>query len=84
MTKLVINYRSHSSLLHLYSTIFYHGELVPAADIDMTHSLLNWAELPNRAIPLLFHGVIVIICVGIDWYTNIQYTNEILILYCRG
>ncbi|XP_019853676.1 PREDICTED: putative helicase MOV-10 [Amphimedon queenslandica] len=58
VTKLVVNYRSHPSLLHLYSTIFYHGELVPAADINMTHSLLNWEGLTNPAFPLLFHGVI--------------------------
>ena len=59
MTKLVVNYRSHSSLLSLYSDIFYHNELVPACDPAVAESLIGWASLPKAGFPILFHGVVV-------------------------
>ena len=57
MTKLIENYRSHGTLLQLYSDQFYNGELVERADHRITHSLCNWEHLPTRGVPLLFHGI---------------------------
>lgn len=57
VTKLVDNYRSHKTLLQLYSDMFYHGELCVRADPGVTHSLISWEMLPRRGIPLIFHGV---------------------------
>ena len=57
VTKLVNNYRSHSSLLRLYSDTFYHGELECCADTKMTSLLCDWEGLPHKGFPLLFHGV---------------------------
>jgi len=38
--------------------LFYEGELEPKADPFVTHSMLNWALLPNKKVPLVFHGVV--------------------------
>ena len=57
VTKLVDNYRSHETLLQLYSDMFYHGELCVRADPGITHSLTSWEMLPRRGVPLIFHGV---------------------------
>lgn len=56
---MIVNYRSHESLLSLYSKIFYHNELKPAAEISLTHSLVNWEGLTSPGFPLLFHGLLV-------------------------
>ncbi|KAG2433768.1 hypothetical protein HXX76_008129 [Chlamydomonas incerta] len=58
ITKLLHNYRSHPALLALPSAAFYHGELVAAADPEVTHSLLHWEALPNKSVPLLFHNLV--------------------------
>ncbi|KAL5477389.1 hypothetical protein EMCRGX_G024183 [Ephydatia muelleri] len=57
VTKLVENYRSHGTLLKLYSDQFYDGELMERADPRITHSFCNWEHLPAQGIPLLFHGI---------------------------
>ncbi|XP_052213999.1 RNA helicase Mov10l1-like isoform X2 [Dreissena polymorpha] len=57
VTKLVDNYRSHSAILHLPSRLFYHDELVVKADLSVTHTLIEWAELPTKGQPVIFHGV---------------------------
>lgn len=56
---MIVNYRSHESLLSLYSRIFYHNELKPAAETSLTHSLVNWEGLTTPGFPLLFHGLLV-------------------------
>ncbi|KAM4038170.1 RNA helicase Mov10l1 isoform 3-T3 [Anomaloglossus baeobatrachus] len=57
VTKLMKNYRSHSSLLHLPSKLFYHKELEVCADPAVVNRLLRWDKLPKRGFPLIFHGV---------------------------
>ncbi|XP_077002970.1 RNA helicase Mov10l1-like [Tamandua tetradactyla] len=57
MTKLVKNYRSHSTLLTLPSKLFYHNELEVCADPKIVNSLLDWEKLPKKGFPLIFHGV---------------------------
>ncbi|XP_072026014.1 RNA helicase Mov10l1-like [Amphiura filiformis] len=58
VTKLVDNYRSHPALLKLSSDIFYHGELEPQANPELTSSLCDWEMLPNKTnCPLIFHGI---------------------------
>ena len=49
---------SHPKLLTVPSELFYEGELEPKADPFVTHSMLNWALLPNKKVPLVFHGVV--------------------------
>ena len=58
ITKLLNNFRSHPKLLHLPSKLFYDNELKPKADEFVTHSMLNWSELPNKKVPLIFHGIV--------------------------
>ncbi|XP_037676848.1 RNA helicase Mov10l1-like [Choloepus didactylus] len=57
VTKLVKNYRSHSTLLALPSKLFYHEELEVCADPKIVNSLLGWEKLPRKGFPLIFHGV---------------------------
>ncbi|KAM4748890.1 RNA helicase Mov10l1 [Rhinophrynus dorsalis] len=57
ITKLMKNYRSHASLLHLPSKLFYHKELEVCADPAVVNKLLRWDKLPNKGFPLIFHGV---------------------------
>ncbi|XP_058147121.2 RNA helicase Mov10l1-like [Dasypus novemcinctus] len=57
VTKLVKNYRSHSTLLALPSKLFYNKELEVCADPKIVNSLLGWEKLPKKGFPLIFHGV---------------------------
>ena len=57
VTKLLDNYRSHHAILHVPNECFYDGQLRSCADKKMIEAFLNWDELPNRTMPLLFHGV---------------------------
>ncbi|XP_043352047.1 RNA helicase Mov10l1 isoform X2 [Dermochelys coriacea] len=57
VTKLLKNYRSHSTLLALPSKLFYHKELEVCADTSVVTSLLGWEKLPRKGFPLIFHGI---------------------------
>ena len=57
LTKLVENYRAHETLLELPSKLFYDGDLVSRVDPMVGNSLLGWAGLPAKGVPLLWHGV---------------------------
>uniref|UniRef100_A0A8C3XNS2 RNA helicase Mov10l1 n=1 Tax=Chelydra serpentina TaxID=8475 RepID=A0A8C3XNS2_CHESE len=57
VTKLLKNYRSHSTLLVLPSKLFYHKELEVCADTSVVTSLLGWEKLPRKGFPLIFHGM---------------------------
>ena len=57
VTKLVENYRNHSSILDLPSRLFYHGELEVRAPHALTHRFTGWDQLPAPGTPIIFHGV---------------------------
>ena len=56
ITKLVRNYRSHEDLTTVSSRLFYDGEIV-AVGSELTNAHVGWSQLPNREVPLIFHGV---------------------------
>ncbi|GLU08898.1 hypothetical protein SLE2022_257820 [Rubroshorea leprosula] len=56
VTKLVRNYRCHPEILHLPSTLFYNGELIPCK--EETGFFLNSVNfLPNKQFPVFFFGI---------------------------
>ncbi|XP_060698542.1 RNA helicase Mov10l1 [Hemiscyllium ocellatum] len=57
VTKLVNNYRSHSSLLALPSKLFYHQELKMSSDQSVVNKFCNWEKLPRKGFPIIFHGL---------------------------
>ncbi|GCB60273.1 hypothetical protein scyTo_0009148 [Scyliorhinus torazame] len=57
VTKLVNNYRSHSSLLDLPSRLFYHQELKMSSDQSVVNKFCNWEKLPRKDFPIIFHGL---------------------------
>ncbi|XP_022652559.1 putative helicase MOV-10 isoform X2 [Varroa destructor] len=57
LTKLVKNFRSHEILLHLPNKLFYDDELKAHGDRSFTHAMINYKELPELGVPLIFHGV---------------------------
>lgn len=57
ITKLLRNYRSHPAILHYPNETFYDGELMPNADEGIRTCLCDWEELPNKKVPVIFHGV---------------------------
>ena len=57
LTKLVLNYRSHPDILRLPNTLFYDGDLIPAAERGVSHNLEDWEHLPTPGVPMIFHGV---------------------------
>ena len=56
MTKLVRNYRSHTAILSLPSSLFYKGELIPCKE-EREKSTVDFIGLPNKEFPVLFVGV---------------------------
>jgi helicase MOV-10 len=57
ITKLLRNYRNNQHILSLPSRLFYKNELSPCADRALQEALLNWDQLPNPKVPILFHGI---------------------------
>ena len=55
VTKLIDNYRSHPTLLSIYSEAFYQNELIACGENLDIYS--NLPFLPVRGVPLVFHGV---------------------------
>lgn len=58
MTKLLRNFRSHPDILKVPNEMFYGSKLQASANEMISHSLLRWEELPQKGVPLLFHGVL--------------------------
>ena len=58
LTKLLYNYRSHPAILKVPNECFYENELEAHADQLMRESLCQWAELPVKGFPIIFHGVV--------------------------
>lgn len=58
ITKLLKNFRSHPKLLTLPSKLFYDNELESKADPMVINSMLNYDKLPNKNVPLIFHGIV--------------------------
>ena len=55
ISKLVDNYRSHAALLKIPNKLFYESQLVAKGkDVNMAKTLNC---LPNKKMPLIFHGV---------------------------
>lgn len=55
ITKLVNNFRSHSAILKVPNKLFYDNELKDCA--TNVHRAENWQYLPNKNVPVIFHGV---------------------------
>eukprot|EP01127_Copromyxa_protea_P024214 TRINITY_DN9411_c0_g1_i1.p1 TRINITY_DN9411_c0_g1~~TRINITY_DN9411_c0_g1_i1.p1 ORF type:complete len:616 (+),score=114.53 TRINITY_DN9411_c0_g1_i1:777-2624(+) len=57
ITRLVRNYRSHAKIFEIPSKLFYDSELKQAGNPALINSLLNIEILPNKKIPIIFHGI---------------------------
>lgn len=58
LTKLLKNFRSHGDIIEVPNDMFYEGELQVYGDELITHSMVNWEELPRKGCPLIFHSVL--------------------------
>lgn len=56
VTKLVKNYRSHPSILHVSNVEFYNNELIAQED-GLTQLFNNWEHLKTKNFPVIFHNV---------------------------
>lgn len=59
VTKLLWNYRSHKAILKVPNELFYDSELkaYEGSEPDVRNFYCTWEELPNRGVPIIFHGV---------------------------
>lgn len=55
-TKLVKNFRCHSSILKVPNELFYDGELQCCGGSEILQGV-NWKYLPNKTFPIIFHAV---------------------------
>lgn len=58
ITKLVRNFRSHKSILHVPNNLFYDGELLACGKNEDISRAVNCPILPNKSFPLIFHAVL--------------------------
>jgi helicase MOV-10 len=57
LTKLVENYRSHSTLLQLPNELFYENELIAKVNPVQGGSCCHWEHLPRKEFPLMWTGI---------------------------
>lgn len=57
ITKLVRNFRSNKSILHVPNNFFYDGELIECGKNANINRALRCKYLPNKSFPLIFHPV---------------------------
>lgn len=57
VSQLLDNYRSHPAILSYSNTQFYQSSLRAKASPAIINAAVNWSELPNKEIPIIFHSV---------------------------
>ena len=58
LTQLTHNFRSHEALLELPNRLFYDNALECKASAMLKNHCVGWDQLPNRKIPMIFHGIV--------------------------
>ena len=71
VTKLVRNYRCNGALLSVPSRLFYDNELLVAGD-GIINCMCEWEVLPNKKMPIIFHGMRVSDIFGMSLSFNIS------------